>query len=537
MPYKVASSALLAAIASMTMLSPAHAQNLLQVYEAAHGYDAIFAASKADAEATLARADQTKSLVLPQVGFGASVQRTDTSTRNPVSDSESKQKGAGIKASMPLFNLANLKTREKARKVPDLAVIQVKAAEQDLMVRTADAYFAVLAAQDNLRLARTQSSAVAEQLQFAKRNFEVGTATITDSREAQARYDLATAQTSAAEFDLQIKLNALMQLVGKDNLQPWPLAQPFTPPALEDGRAQYWLDLAQNSDTVRAKRIQYEMAKLDTEAARAGHYPTVNASLGYDAGRSSPNTLAPSGDLRSRRTSAAINLDIPIFAGFAIQNQVKEKLALEDKARSEKDSAERDLAQGTRQAYFGSQSLEAQIRALEAAEKSSLSSLEANKLGYEVGVRINVDVLNAQAQLFDTQSKLAKARYDLLVTQLRLKQAVGTLTLNDLQRVNQYLVAPGQVAEDNAGTKVNPPKAVAPKAAAPKAPTPKASAVATPSNSATATATATALPTATLKTKATAKPSPKASKKAQPVPTPSASPTASPSPTATKAGV
>ena len=206
MPYKVASSALLAAIASMTMLSPAHAQNLLQVYEAAHGYDAIFAASKADAEATLARADKTKSLVLPQVGFGASVQRTDTSTRNPVTDSEGTQKGAGIKASMPLFNLANFKTREKARKVPDLAVIQVKAAERDLMVRTADAYFAVLAAQDNLRLARTQTSAVAEQLQFAKRNFEVGTATITDSREAQARYDLATAQTSAAEFDLQIKL-------------------------------------------------------------------------------------------------------------------------------------------------------------------------------------------------------------------------------------------------------------------------------------------------------------------------------------------
>lgn len=478
MQYKVASSALLAALASVALISPAHSQNLLQVYEAAHEYDATYRSAKADAEANLARADQSKSLVLPQVGFGASVQRS-RSNNDPQADTEGKQKSAGLRASMPLFNMANFKTREKAGKAPDLAAIQVKAAEQDLMVRTADAYFAVLAAQDNLRLAQTQKSAVAEQLQFAKRNFEVGTATITDSREAQARYDLAGAQESAAEFDLQIKLNALMQLVGNSNLQPWTLAQPFTPPSLEDGRAQYWLDLAQSSDTVKAKRIQYEMAKLDTEVARAGHYPTVTASLAYDVNRNSSIEPPPSFDSRSNRTSGAINLDIPIFAGFAIQNQVKEKLALEEKARNDKDSAERDLAQATRQAYFGSQSLEAQIKALEAAEKSSLSSLEANKLGYEVGVRINVDVLNAQTQLYDTQSKLAKARYDLLVTQLRLKQAVGTLTVNDLKRVNQYLVAPGQAASaDKAAAKAAPSTPAktavpAPKAAAPvNTPTP-----------------------------------------------------------------
>ena len=503
MQYKVASSALLAALASVAMVSPAHSQNLLQVYETAHQYDATYRSALADAEANVARADQSLSLVLPQVGFGASVQRSSTETRNPVSDSDGKQKSAGLRASVPLFNMANFKTREKAGKAPDLAAIQVKAAEQDLMVRTADAYFAVLAAQDNLRLAQTQKSAVAEQLQFAKRNFEVGTATITDSREAQARYDLAGAQESAAEFDVQIKLNALMQLVGTNNLQPWHLAQPFVPPSLEDARAQYWVDLSQSSDTVKARRIQYEMAKLDTEVARAGHYPTVTASLAYDVNRSSPNSFPlANGDLRSRRTSGAINLDIPIFAGFAIQNQVKEKLALEEKARNDKDSAERDLAQATRQAYFGSQSLEAQIKALEAAEKSSISSLEANKLGYEVGVRINVDVLNAQTQLFDTQSKLAKARYDLLVTQLRLKQAVGTLTVKDLQRVNQYLVPPGQANADKAAVK-----------AAPQAPT--KTAVPTPKAAA---------PVKAVKAKPT------------PSPTPTSTPTSTPSPMPTKAG-
>jgi outer membrane protein len=434
---------LAAALLSLGFAAGAQAQSLMDLYQSARAYDATYRSAQAQAEATRAQSAQGKALILPTVGLGASYSHTNTETKNPISDSSSQQKGLGINADIPLFNAANFKKYEKAKKAGELADIQLHVAEQDLMVRTAQAYFDLLAAQDALKLARSQKEAMAQQLAFAQRNFEVGTATITDSREAQAGYDLAAAQESAADFAVQTKYSALLQLVGKDAIQPWVLVAPFQAPALENANVQYWQDQAASSDAVKVSRVQYEMAKLDTSAARAGHLPTLTGSLSINEGRKNPNIAPPlTGDTRSHSTSAAINLSVPLFAGFAIQNQVREKVALEDKARDDLTATERNMAQSTREAFFGVQSLKAQVNALEAAEKSSQSALEANKLGYEVGVRINIDVLNAQTQLYDTQSKLAQARYNLLTTQLKLKQAVGTLAVADLEKVNTYLRVP-----------------------------------------------------------------------------------------------
>ena len=432
---------------ALSLSHSAQAQSLLDLYQSARAYDATYQAAQAQAEAVRAKADQGKALVLPTVGLGASYTRDNTETKNPISDTTNKQKGLGLNADIPLFNAANFKKYQSAKKAGELADIQLSVAEQDLMVRSAQAYFDLLAAQDALKLARSQKEAMSQQLAFAKRNFEVGTATITDSREAQAAYDLALAQESAADFAVQTKYSALAQLVGKDNIAPWVLVNPFAPPALENETVQYWQDLAASSDAVKASRVQYEIAKLDTSSARAGHLPTLTGSLSVSEGRRSPNVAPPlPGDTRSHTTSAGLNLNIPIFAGFAIQNQVREKVALEDKARDDLAATERNTAQGTREAFFGVQSLKAQVAALEAAEKSSQSALEANKLGYEVGVRINIDVLNAQTQLFNTQNQLSKARYDLLTTQLKLKQAVGKLSVADLEKVNAYLRAPATAA-------------------------------------------------------------------------------------------
>lgn len=436
-----------AAALALGLSHSVQAQSLLDLYQSARAYDATYQSAQAQAEATRAKADQGKALILPTVGLGASYTRNNTDTKNPVSDTTTKQKGLGLNADIPLFDMASFKKYQSAKKAGELAEIQLHVAEQDLMVRTSQAYFDVLAAQDALKLARSQKEAMAQQLAFAKRNFEVGTATITDSREAQAAYDLANAQESAADFTLQTKYSALAQLVGKDSIAPWVLVNPFVPPALENETVQYWQDQSAGSDAVKASRVQYEMAKLDTSSARAGHLPTLTGNLSVSEGRKSPNAAPPlPGDTRSHTTSAGLNLNIPIFAGFAIQNQVREKVALEGKARDDLAATERNTAQGTREAFFGVQSLKAQVNALEAAEKSSLSALEANKLGYEVGVRINIDVLNAQTQLYNTQSQLAQARYNLLTTQLKLKQAVGTLAVTDLEKVNGYLRAPATAA-------------------------------------------------------------------------------------------
>lgn len=436
-----------AAVVALGFSHSAQAQSLLDLYQSARAYDATYQSAQAQAEATRAKADQGKALILPTVGLGASYNRDNTETKNPVNDNTIKQKGVGLSADIPLFNAANFKKYQSAKKAGELAEIQLHVAEQDLIVRTAQAYFDVLAAQDALKLARSQKEAMAQQLAFAQRNFEVGTATITDSREAQAAYDLANAQESAADFTVQTKYSALAQLVGKDNIAPWVLVNPFAPPALENETVQYWQDLSAGSDAVKASRVQYEMAKLDTSSARAGHLPTLTGNLSVNEGRRNPNAAPPLiGDTRSHTTSAGLNLNIPIFAGFAIQNQVREKVALENKARDDLAATERNTAQGSREAFFGVQSLKAQVNALEAAEKSSQSALEANKLGYEVGVRINIDVLNAQTQLYNTQSQLAQARYNLLTTQLKLKQAVGTLAVADLEKVNAYLRAPATAA-------------------------------------------------------------------------------------------
>jgi outer membrane protein len=307
------------------------------------------------------------------------------------------------------------------------------------MVRLSAAYFDVLAAIDSLSYVRAQKAAVAEQLASAKRNFEVGTSTITDSREAQARFDLVTAQELAAENDLQVKSLALNQLVGQPNVKPKPLKAPVVLAPVEPADIEQWVTQSQtNNPGIQQANVALEVARLETRKAEAGHKPTLDLVGSYSAINNNGSSTGTS-DSRVNVGTIGVNFTLPLFAGFATQNRIKETLSLEDKARADLETAKRSVAQGTRTAYFGVQSGQAQVKALQAAEASSQSALEANQLGYQVGVRINIDVLNSQSQLFDTKAKLAKARYDVLVGGLKLRQAAGTLKATDLQPINGQL--------------------------------------------------------------------------------------------------
>jgi len=276
-------------------------------------------------------------------------------------------------------------------------------------------------------------------LASAKRNFEVGTSTITDSREAQARYDLVTAQELAAENDLQVKSLALNQLVGQQNVKPKPLKAPVVLAPIEPADAEQWVTQAQTSNPgIQQASVALEVARLETTKAQAGHKPTLDLVGSYSAINNNGSSSSTA-DSRVNVGTIGVNFTLPLFAGFSTQNRIKETLSLEDKARADLETAKRSVAQGTRTAYFGVQSGQAQVKALQAAEASSQSALEANQLGYQVGVRINIDVLNSQSQLFDTKAKLAKARYDVLVGGLKLRQATGTLKASDLQPINSQL--------------------------------------------------------------------------------------------------
>ena len=419
----------------------AQAEGLAALYDAARDYDASYLSARATAEAAQYKAAQSDALALPSAQLNASASRADANTASG-NNTTLNNVGLTLDGSYPLYNRSNKATMAQAQKVLALARTDLATAEQDLIVRVAQAYFDVLAAQDTLAAARTGKTAISEQLASARRNFEVGTATITDTREAQARFDLSTARELVAENDLRTKQVVLDQLVGRSGVNPDSLATPVVLPPLVPATAEAWLDSAeQRHPLIQKAQLAQDVARLETEKARAGHSPTVNL-VGQIGGSNSGGTAITDAFGRSGNNLNArvgVQLSMPLFTGYAVQNRIKETVVLEEKARNDLEAARRGVRLGIRSAFLGVQSLQAQVKALEAAESSTKLALEATQLGYKVGVRVNLDVLNAQSQLFDTQRDLAKARYDVLVTGLKLRLAAGQLQPSDLNAVQVLL--------------------------------------------------------------------------------------------------
>ena len=420
----------------------AQAQSLLDLYQSARGYDATYQSAKSQFDATLAKADQAKALLLPKATLGLSSSRTNIESSSNPATSQDRIYGtqtATLSGSQPLYRPADWAAYQQGIKGGESAGAALKAAEQDLIVRLSQAYFDVLASSDSLQFVQAQKTAVQEQLASAKRNFEVGTATITDTREAQARYDLVLAQEIAADNDLRVKSLALVQLAGLPTVQPKPVAAPIALMDVTPNDVNAWVAQSQlENPALQQLQVSLEVAKLETSKAQAGHLPTLDLIGSYQATSNNGTSISTSNS-GSNVSSLNLSLNIPVFAGFSTQNRIRETVSLEAKARTDLEGSQRTVAQATRAAFYGVQSGLGQVKALEAAEVSSQSALDANKLGYQVGVRINIDVLNSQSQLFDTKAKLAKARYDVLVGGLKLRQATGSLKVEDLEQVNALL--------------------------------------------------------------------------------------------------
>lgn len=424
------------------LATSAQAQNLQTLYEAALAYDATYLSARAQHQADQAKAEQAYAGVRPSVGLNAGANWSNVNTEGSALDRTRSAQSAAIAASQPLYRPANRIAVEQAQKSLLASEAQLQNAEQALIVRLADAYFNVLAAEDNLAFVKAQKTAVAEQLAAAKRNFEVGTSTITDTREAQAQYDLVIAREIAAENDLRVKKLALDQLVGRSGTAPWRLGTGKALPEVQPADVNAWVNRAETEHPlVRQASAGLDIAQLETRRAEAGQGPTLDATAQYQIARGAGSS-PPFPYARSNTATVGVQFNLPLYTGGAVKNRIAETLALQDKARTDLEAARRGTAQATRTAYFGVVSGLGQVKALEAAEASSQSALEANQLGYQVGVRINIDVLNAQSQLFQTKANLAKARYDVLVGNLRLKQASGALNADDLKPIDALLAAP-----------------------------------------------------------------------------------------------
>ncbi len=425
------------------------AQSLSEVVQAARGVDAAYLGARSNADAAHYRYEQARSAHLPTAGLQVQAARDSSTSPTPISTtaiinqtSKTTSLGGTVNAQQNIFNRQNDLTIDQAQKNEDIAQSQLAQADQDLIVRVAQAYFNVLAAADALNSVQGNSKAIAEQLASAKRNFEVGNATITDTREAEARADLARSKEIAAENDLLVAKVTLDQLVGRNGVAPHPLILPATLPPVMPSQVSDWVALAESdSQALKQARVGLEVAELATARARAGHLPTLVANATYGRTRAR-EVIDGEGTFtgNSRNAGVSVTLNVPIFSGFLIQNQVNEAVALEQKARTDADGARNQVVLATRTAFVGALSQAAQVKALEAAEASSKLSLDATLLGYKVGVKVNLDVLNAQSQLYDTQRDAAGARYQYLVAQLKLRQAAGTLGNNDLLPIDALLV-------------------------------------------------------------------------------------------------
>jgi outer membrane protein len=426
--------------------APVFAENLSEVYGAALAYDASYAAAQAAYRASQEKTPQALAGLLPSASLNANARYNDV--EGSFTSSEFNSNSWNVSAAQPIYRGQNLIAYDQAKISVQAAENQLKTAGQDLILRTARAYFDVLLAQDNLEFTRSQKAAITEQLAAAKRNFEVGTATITDTHEAQARFDLTVSQEIAALNLLATRRYALHKLTGKHlntlaTLKANPALVTPAPANMDE-----WVDRSQNENLQVRIRQQYkQIADQEIDRMRAGHHPTLDLIASYTDSR---NQNFGAGTIDSKSTLVGLEFALPLYQGGLVSSQVREAVANQEKARQELEDALRSAALQTREAYLDVTSSEAQVKALEAALASTQKSLESTQLGLEVGVRTNVDVLNAQQQLTSAQRELAVAHYRFLMSVLNLKAAAGTLTAADLGEIDKLLTAAKSASAENA---------------------------------------------------------------------------------------
>jgi outer membrane protein len=429
-------------LAASGLALSAQGADLLGVYRDALTSDPVFQAARAQYQASVERLPQARAGYLPFVTGSAGAYR-NYNERDGAEDVDYSTRGFNLTLSQPVFRMQNWISISQAEKQVMQAEAALTTAGQDLILRVAQAYFDVLQAQDNVALSDAQKRAISEQLAQAKRNFEVGTATIVDTLEAQARYDQAVAKEVLDANDLEVKKRALQQLIGKFPEALKPLGERLELQRPKPDSIDEWVKSASESSlAVLVAKAAYEIAAQEVDRAQAGHYPTVDLSASYNYNRnpaSSLGELVTGASITSKNAQVGLVLSVPIFAGGATQSRVREALALRDRAQQDLENTQRTVAQSVRQNFLAVTNGIALVRALEQALASTQSQLDSSILGRDVGVRTSVDVLNAQQQVFQTRRDLQQARYAFILNSFRLRAAAGTLTEADLEQATRAL--------------------------------------------------------------------------------------------------
>lgn len=426
--------------------SNSNAADLLTSWHAARAYDASFLAAGKALAAGLEKSTQGDSLILPQVALTANIDQTKKSVHPGDSltagaDEQGPQYGSAISLVQPIYNASAFAIRDELNLQAEEAQVQYRIAEQDLMLRVAKAYFEVLLSQKNVDLVKAQMDAVSQQLAQAKKSFSVGSATITDTNEAQARFDAIVAGEISARNDLKLKQAAYRQLTNLDPFELVPISETRTPTPPQPAIIDTWLEKAQSGNlTVIAQKMGLQIAKSEIARYRLESSPVL--ALVADFGTQWDGSTSTSSDLPDRTSDGIIGLrlTIPLYTGGYRSSKYRESVSLAAQQRDALEAVIRDVQQTTRQSFYGVETGAAQIKAFEQVQISSASFVASSKMGRDVGVRTTVDVLNAQQIHYQNLYNLVVARYQYLLSKLQLAAAVGNLDEGEIENVNGWLV-------------------------------------------------------------------------------------------------
>ena len=425
--------------------------DLIGVYKAAVQNNADLAAAQANLAAQQESVPQALSALLPQLNAGADTNSTRTSVDTRINGRTAKtQSGTAYQANLnqPLFNAAAWFRLKAADATSEQAAVEFSAIQQDLILQTAESYYTILRAQDDLAASKAEETAFKRQLDQATERFDVGLSDKTDVREAQASFDTANANRLLAERSVEDAFQALTTLTNQTyaSLNGQMHSLPVLPPVPRDAKA--WVDTStQQNLRLKASNYAVTAAQESLKQSKSGHAPTVNAFAKYVTGDNDSigfinNSSLPgfyNGD--ADQSTVGVELNVPLYSGGLTSSQVRQSYDVLQQTEYQQESLRRQVVQNARDFYRAVNSNVEQVAARKQTIVSNKSALEATQIGFEVGTRDIVDVLNAQRQLFTAVRNYNTARYAYIISNLRLKQTAGTLSPADLQELDKYLSA------------------------------------------------------------------------------------------------
>jgi outer membrane protein len=435
---------LLSVLLFCTLALPAVASDLLEVYELSLRNDPRVIADRAAYEAALEAKPLARALLLPQVTAGAEIAKN----RDEIlaSNNQFTQTGVArydstayrLSLNQPLFNWTAFAQLKQADASLFSAEVTLAASAQEQVIRVASRYFDVLAAEDNLRTSQTEKAAIASQLERARKRFEVGMSPILDVQETQARFDTGAVQEIESRRLLRSAREALRSLTGRfpDQLAGLREQVPLIAPEPQD--AESWVQTAaQHNLQIQNAQALSDIAKAEIRKQTGGHYPTLNLVGTFDY---FDRLDSPFGGREQESSVVGLQLAVPIFSGGGVQAGVRQAGHTHEQRLAELELARREVERQTRDAHEGVVVGISRVEALRQAVKSSQTALATIEAGYRVGARTVTDTLDAQGALYRAERDYARARYDYLLNTLRLKQATGQLSVEDLKKVNALLV-------------------------------------------------------------------------------------------------